>query len=245
MLTRAATGERVPRVALQVDAKFFLKDPTTTELGVRIVEFGIALLDEIGYEHFTFKKLAERLGTAEPSIYRYFRSKQRLLLYLTAWYWAWMEYRVRLATVNIADPEERLRRALHEITRPIERDDSVPQMDEAALYRIVVAESSKAYLNRDVDAVNRDGLYRSYKRLCRNVADIVLEIDPRYPYPVALVSTVVESSHTQKFFAAHLPSLTEVVQGESGPSATTFLVDLVFRAITPSARTPRKTSAPK
>lgn len=229
-------------MALQVDAKFFLKDPTTTELGERIVEHGIALLDAIGYEQFTFKKLAERLGTAEPSIYRYFRSKHRLLLYLTAWYWAWMEYRVRLATANIADPEEQLRRALHELTRPIERDAAVPQVDEAALYRIVVAESSKAYLNRDVDAVNRDGLYRSYKRLCRSVADIVGDIDPRYPYPVALISTVVESSHTQKFFAEHLPSLTEVAHGTAGPSATDYLVDLVFRAIGPAARVRRKAS---
>ena len=31
----------------------------------------------------------------------------------------------------------------------------------------------------------------------------------------ALVSTVVESSHTQKYFAEHLPSLTEVARAKA------------------------------
>lgn len=224
-------GLSVPRVAIQVGDKFHLKDPASTALGRRIVEHAILLMDEIGYEAFTFRKLADRLGTTEASVYRYFRSKHRLLLYLAEWYWGWMEYRIRLATTNIADPAERLRRALVELTRPIERDDAVPEVDEEALYRIVVSESSKAYLTREVDAVNKDGMYRSYKRLCRGVADIIAEIAPDYPYPVALVSTVVESSHMQKFFAEHLPSLTEVKHGVAGPSATEYLTDLVFRAI--------------
>lgn len=221
----------VPRVAIQVGDKFHLKDPASSTLGRRIVEHAILLIDEIGYEAFTFRKLAERLGTTEASVYRYFKSKHRLLLYLAEWYWGWMEYRIRLVTANIADAEERLRRALAELTRPIERDDAVPEVDEEALYRVVVAESSKTYLTREVDAVNRDGMYRSYKRLCRSVADIITEIAPAYPYPVALVSTVVESSHMQKFFAEHLPSLTEVTHDGSGPSATQYLTDLVFRAI--------------
>jgi AcrR family transcriptional regulator len=219
------------RVAIPVDDRFHLKDPTSSALGRRIVEQSIMMLDEMGLEAFTFRKLADRLGTTEASVYRYFRSKQRLLLYLVAWYWGWMEHRVRLATANVDDPVERLRRALRELTRPIERDDAVPEIDEVALYRVVVAESSKAYLNREVDADNREGLYRSYKRLCRGVAAIVSEIDPSYPYPVALVSTIVESSHMQRYFAEHLPSLTEVTQGPRGTSATEFLTDLAMRAL--------------
>jgi AcrR family transcriptional regulator len=220
-----------PRLAIQVDERFYLKDPSSSTLGLRIVEHSILMLDELGLEAFTFRKLAERLGTTEASIYRYFPNKQRLLLYLVAWYWGWMEYRVRLATANVADPVERLRGALLELTRPIERDDAVPEVDEVALYRVVVAESSKAYLNRDVDAVNREGLYRSYKRLCRGVADIITEIDPAYPYPVALVSTIVESSHMQRFFAEHLPSLTEVTHQQPGISPTDYLTDLALRAL--------------
>lgn len=219
------------RIALQLDEKLFVKDPASSDLGESIVEHGILMLDELGYEAFTLRKLAERIGTTESSIYRYFRSKHRLLLYLAAWYWSWMEYRLQLATANIDSAEERLRLALREVTQPIRKDATTPRIDEEALYRVVVAQSSKAYLHADVDSENREGMFRSYKGLCRTVADLILEVNPRYPYPVALVSTVMESSHLQKFFAEHLPSLTEVSRDDADASTTAFLTDLVFRAI--------------
>lgn len=218
-------------VRLQVDEKLHLKDPTSSELGQTIVEQAILMLDEMGYESFTFRKLAERIGTTEPSVYRYFKNKQRLLLYLTSWYWSWMEYRLLLATVNVVPAEQRLRLALAELTRPMLNDDTTPRIDEAALYRVVVAESSKAYLHRDVDEENREGLFRSYKRLCRTAADMITEVNPAYRYPVALISTVVESSHMQKYFAEHLPSLTEVKHAQADASTTQFLTEMVFNAI--------------
>lgn len=227
-MTSLGTGVRV---TLHVDQKLFNKDPNSSETGRRILEHSILLLDEIGFEAFTFRKLAQRIGSTEPTIYRYFRSKQRLLLYLTSWYWNWMEYRLLIATSNVVSAEMRLRLALRELTQPIVADDATPHIDEGALYRVVVSESSKVYLNRDVGAENREGLFRSYKRLCRSVADIITEINPEYRHPVALVSTVVESSHLQKYFAEHLPALTDVLQQERNGSTTDFLTDLVFRAI--------------
>ncbi|MCE9601139.1 MAG: TetR/AcrR family transcriptional regulator [Gemmatimonadetes bacterium] len=218
-------------VRLQVDGRLHLKDPTSTELGQSIVEHAILMLDEMGYEAFTFRKLADRIGTTEPSVYRYFRNKQRLLLYLTAWYWSWMEYRVLLATVNVVPSEQRLRLALAELTRPIVADETLPRIDEAALYRVVVADSPKAYLHRDVDVENREGLFLSYKRLCRTVADMVAAVNPTYRYPLALVSTVMESSHMQKYFAEHLPRLTEVTHAQADASTTQFLTELVFKTI--------------
>jgi len=219
------------QLQLQVDEKLYLKDPTSSRLGRDIVDHGILLLDEIGYEEFTFRKVAERIGTTEASVYRYFRSKHLLLLYLTSYYWCWLEYRIELATRNIASAEERLRLALQEMTQPITDDAATPGVDEAALYRVVIKESSKTYLQREVDAENREGFFRSYKRLCRRVADLIVEINPAYAYPVALVSTVMESSHRQKYFAEHLPSLTEVKLPSVDRSTTAFLTELVFHAI--------------
>ncbi len=223
------------RVTLHVDEKLYGKDPNSSDMGRRILEHSIGLINEIGFESFTFRKLAQRIGSTEATVYRYFPSKQRLLLYLTSWYWNWMEYRLLLATSNVVSAEQRLRIALRELTQPIVADDATPHIDEGALYRVVVAESSKAYLNRDVDAENREGLFRSYKRLCRTVADIIKEINPEYRYPAALVSTVMESSHMQKYFAEHLPALTDVSQHDRDGSTTDFLTDLVFRAIQPGA----------
>ncbi len=220
-----------PRILLQVDEKLFVRNPTSTELGERIVQHSILMLDELGYEAFTFRKLALRIGTTEASIYRYFKSKHRVLLYLTSWYWCWMEYRLLVATAHISSPEDRLRLALRELTQPIHEDESTPRIDETVLYRVVVAESSKTFLHHAVDVENREGLFRSYKRLCRTVADMVLAVNPDYRYPVALVSTVVESSHLQKFFAEHLPRLTEVQHADAGRSTTAFLTELVLKAI--------------
>ena len=219
------------QIQIQVEQKLFVKDPNSSDVGLRIIEHGIQLMDEIGFERFTLRKLADRIGTTEPTIYRYFRGKHRLLLYLTSWYWGWMEYRVHVATSNVTAPAERLRNALETLTLPIHADDVTPHIDEAALYRIVVAESSKVYLNKLVDDENREGLFRSYKRLCRRVAEMITAVNPAYAYPTALVSTVVESSHMQKYFAEHLPSLTEVTHLEADRSTTAFLIDMVFRTI--------------
>jgi AcrR family transcriptional regulator len=220
-----------PRIQLRVDEKLFVKDPTSTDLGERIVEHAILMLDEIGYEAFTFRKLAERVGTTEATIYRYFKSKHRLLLYLTAWYWSWMEHRLLIVTANIPTATDRLRAALQELTQPIIEDASTPRIDETALYRVVVAESAKTFLHPDVDIENREGLFLSYKRLCRTVANLIVAVNPEYRYALALVSTVVESSHLQKFFAEHLPRLTEVRHAEADRSTTAFLTELVFKAI--------------
>ena len=69
-----------------MNEKLFLRDPEQSELGRRIIRQGIILISEVGLEETTFRKLAERMGTKEASIYRYFENKHRLLVYLVAWY---------------------------------------------------------------------------------------------------------------------------------------------------------------
>jgi AcrR family transcriptional regulator len=218
------------KINIDVDAKLYLKDPNSSDLGLQIIRYGIQMIDKIGFESFTFKKLAAKIGATEPSIYRYFESKHKMLLYLLAWYWNWMDYKVIVATSNIESATERLHIAIRLLSAPIEKDPSFEHIDEVALYRIVVSESSKVYLIKDVDTVNEQGLFISYKRLCNRVAFIVNEINPDYRFPRALISTVIESSHDQKFFAEHLPSLTDVTHKRLNDT-TQFLTELVFKAI--------------
>ncbi len=218
------------KIQIAVDEKLYLKDPNSSELGRKIIKHGIELIDKIGYEAFTFKKLAAEISTTEASVYRYFESKHKLLLYLLDWYWNWMHYKLTLVTNNLHEPTEKLTTALKLITQAITNDQAFEHIDEKALYHIVVHESSKVYLNKEVDKVNKEGLYRSYKRLCNTVADMVREINPNYKYPTALISTVIESSHDQKFFAEHLPSLTEVSKDKLRDT-TVFLTEMVMRTI--------------
>ncbi|ELR70051.1 hypothetical protein C900_04111 [Fulvivirga imtechensis AK7] len=218
------------KVHINIDDKLYLKDPNSSELGTKIITHSIGMIDDMGFESFTFKKLAMSIGATEPSVYRYFESKHKLLLYLLAWYWNWMDYKLMLATNNIDSAEARLLTAIKLLSQPIEKDPNFEHIDETALYRIVVSESSKVYLIKEVDKVNKEGLFISYKRLCNRVAAIVKEINPNYPFPRTLISTIVESSHDQRFFADHLPSLTDMTDSESD-DITVFLTDLVFKAI--------------
>eukprot|EP01031_Cornospumella_fuschlensis_P000390 gene390-492_t len=77
-----------------MNGKLFLRDPESSDLGRRIIRQAILLIAEIGFEEMTFRKLANQIGTKEASIYRYFENKHRLLVYLVAWYWQWLEYQL-------------------------------------------------------------------------------------------------------------------------------------------------------
>ena len=221
--------ELLSNIKISVNENTFLKDPESSQLGKRIVEKSIELIDGLGFEDFTFKKLGLEINSPEASVYRYFESKHKLLLYLTSWYWAWMEYHLVFTLANIHSPEERLKKAIHLITHQVKNDNNVLHIDEAALHRIVVAESSKVYLTKMVDEENQHGEFSGYKKLVTRVGRIILEINPAFKYPNMLVSTIIEGAHNQRYFANHIPGLTDIIKGED--SITNFYNNLVFKTI--------------
>lgn len=104
------------QLTFRLNEKLYVRDPQRTLLGQKIIRESIAMIDAIGFEHFTFKKLASEVNSTEPSIYRYFENKNRLLQYLGSWYWGWLEYRIDLATSGLRSGEERLRATIRVIT---------------------------------------------------------------------------------------------------------------------------------
>jgi AcrR family transcriptional regulator len=200
----------ISQLQIRVNEHCFLKDPNSSRLGKNIVSQSIVMIDEIGFESFTFRKLAQRLNSTESSIYRYFESKFKLLIYLTTWYWSFMEYRLVFSTSNIQSPEDRLRRSLRILAGDEGGLDQIGMIDLKKINRIVVSESSKAYLNRAVDEANKAGLYAGYKQVVARLCSTVLEINPEFRYSRSLISTVLEGIHHQKYFADHLPSLTDI-----------------------------------
>lgn len=220
-------------IKININHKSYLREPESTELGRKIIAESIKLIDELGFEHFTFKKLAAEIGSTEASVYRYFENKHKLLVYLVSWYWAWLDFNILFETNNIPDATQRLSKALDIIAAADQNDPRTPHIDEDVLNRIVVAEASKVYLTKEVDHDNKEGFFLEYKQLCRRLAKMVLEINPAYPYPHALISTVVEAAHQQQFFAHHLPSLTEINNKKTtAADVSEFLKHLVFAAIT-------------
>jgi len=217
------------KLAITVNPEIFLKDPETSDLGKKIIRNSIDLIDELGFEQFTFKKLASSINSTEASVYRYFSNKQLLLAYLTTWYWGWQEYRLTLSLINVADSQERLRRAIKIITEEIEEDSRFLQVNEVKLDRIVRTESAKIYLQKNVDIVKKLGIFQNYKDLVETISGIILEINPNYKYPHMLVSSVIESAHHQRYFAEHLPRLTDVIQGED--AVLEFNLDMILKTI--------------
>lgn len=218
---------------LELNTNLFLRDPQDTELGRKIITHSISMIEEMGLEKFTFKKLSVDIDSTEASIYRYFENKHRLLVYLIAWYWNWIEYRIEYETNNVKDSHEKLATALRLVTEKKEQDNMFPSIDEVALQRIVINESDKTYLNKEVDEINKEGVFLGYKSLCKRIADIVKEINPDYPFAHALVSTMLQAAHQQVFFAEHLPRLTEhkASEGNVHEKNGEFLLDLIEKTI--------------
>ncbi len=215
----------ISRIKIKVSEKIYLKDPEGSDLGKRIVKESIKLIDDLGLEKFTFKKLAETLNTTESSIYRYFENKHRLLLYLIAVYWGWLEYRLVFATNNITSSKEKLKVALEVLADTTQTEFFPLDLDAVALKKIVISESSKAYLTKEVDHNDREGLFSGYHRLCSRLSQIISDFNSSYSFPKSLASLVLEGILIQKYFSEHLPSMTDVGGQEK---LKDFLVNLVL-----------------
>ena len=219
------------QLQIKMNEKLFLRDPEQTDLGKKIVRHSIQLIYKHGFELFTFKKLAEDIGTTEAGIYRYFENKHRLLIYITAWYWGWLQYRVTFTTNNIKDPAVKLKKVIQLLATTVVDDDKTIHINEDLLHQIIIAEGSKAYLTKHVSEDNKEQLFKPYKDLCAVIADIILECNPKYKYPRSLASTIIEMAHFQNFFMNNLPSLTDFGKTKDELKVVSFLEDLVFSSI--------------
>jgi len=216
-------------VHIDVSEGLFLRNPDSSELGKKIITGSIDLIHELGFELFTFKKLGERIGSPESSIYRYFENKNGLLIYLVAWYWSWVDYKLVFAITNINSPKEKLKRAIDVLVQPVLVDYSILHVNEILLSEIIITESVKTYHTKEVDDQNKKGCFSQYKYVVQRVSDIILEVNPTFEYPHMLVSTIIEGAHQQRYFADHLPALTDVKQNHD--AIVEFYSEMVFKVL--------------
>jgi AcrR family transcriptional regulator len=201
-----------------------LKNPLESKLGRSIISNSIVLLEEIGFEAFTFRKLAVKMGSNETSLYRYFENKHYLLLYLVVWYWNWVSYLIDYNTMNITDPNRKLDLIIDNFVDATKENPTVKFVNEKLLHRIIIAESAKTYHTKNIDEENKHGFYHSYKSLIQKVADVILEINADFPYPHSFASTLFEMANNEIYFAEHLPRLTDIkVKNENYTEVTKLL----------------------
>jgi AcrR family transcriptional regulator len=209
---------------IQINDKIYVKDPETSDLGRKILEQSIILIDEIGFDNFTFKKLGEKIGSNESSIYRYFENKHKLLVYLSSWYWSWMEYKLVFATANITDPKEKLKKAITIVTEKVSDDSSTVYINESILNKIIIAEFTKTLHTKEIDLENKEGFFLIYKRVISRIIAFVNEVNPEYQFAKSLISSIVEGSLHQYFLKEHLKSITDC---DDEISPTNFYVNLI------------------
>ena len=215
-------------IKIAVPEKIYVKDPESSALGKRIIEHGILLINDLGFDSFTFKKLGNKIGSNESSIYRYFESKHKLLLYLSSWYWAWIEYQLVFETHSINDTAEKLKKAIDIVCRATKEDSNFSHINEVVLNRIIINENSKSFLTKEVDKENNDGYFIIYKRVIHRLRDMILETTPKYKFASSMASTIVEGSLHQHFLKDHFESMTDCT---NKISPSDFYVNLTLNAL--------------
>jgi AcrR family transcriptional regulator len=221
-------------VAIQIrpNQRLYLRDPQDTKLGRNIIKYSILLVDEIGFEQFTFKKLAERIKSTEASVYRYFENKHKLLTYLVAWYWEWVSFQIDFHVMNISDPEQKLQIAIKSLVEASMENPAVDFVNESVLHRVVIDEGIKVYRTKQVDKENKDGFFIKYKALVKKVSGLILEVNPDFPYPNALASTLFEMANDHVYFAQHLPKLTDIkIHGDDFSEVREMIEFMVFKLV--------------
>lgn len=216
-------------IKTQINNNIFIKNPETTVLGKKIIQESIIMIDKIGFENFTFKKLGERIASNESSIYRYFESKHKLLVYLSSCYWGWMEYRLVFETNDIKNPMDRLKKAIRIVTEKVDDNNTTEHINQAILNQIIIVEFTKTLLTKDVDEENKQDYFLVYKRVIYSLAEMIEKTNPNYPFSKSLASTIVEGALHQHFLKNHLKTITDCNDLHSPPEFYVHLTENLLK----------------
>ncbi|MEQ1732059.1 MAG: TetR/AcrR family transcriptional regulator [Bacteroidia bacterium] len=219
------------QVKFDINEKIFLRNPETSEVGKLMVKTAIDLIYELGFEQFTFKKLALEIGSTEATMYRYFENKHRLLLYILNWYWSYMEFLVTFKLENVSDKKERLKIIVNLLTHDLGTSTNQYDYNKKYLNQIVISESSKVYLVKEVLEINKAQVFKPYKDLCVKIAAVISAYNPTYKYARSLSTTIIETAHQQQYFTANLPKLTSATAKNKTNFTTIFITDLLFKVL--------------
>ncbi|MEC4048630.1 TetR/AcrR family transcriptional regulator [Flavobacterium sp. SUN046] len=215
-------------IIITVNENLFVKNPENSKLGKKIIEESIILIDEIGFENFTFKKLGERIGSNESSVYRYFENKHKLMIYLSSWYWSWMECRLVFETNNIVDPKEKLIKAITIVTEKVEDDSETLYVNESLLNKIIIAEFTKTLLTKEVDDENKVGFFIIYKRVINRLIEMINAVNPEFAYAKSFASSIVQGALHQHFLKDHFKTITDC---DEHNSPTRFYLNLIEKTL--------------
>lgn len=219
------------QVKFDINEKVYLRNPESSEVGKLMVKNAIDLIYVLGFEQFTFKKLAAEINSTEATIYRYFENKHRLLLYILNWYWCYMEFLVTFKLENVSDKKEKLKNIVYLLTHELSESASQFDYNKKFLNQIVITESSKVYLVKEVAEINKNEVFKPYKDLCSKIAEVITQYNSSYKYPRSLSTTLIETSHHQQYFSVNLPRLTDISSKNNSEYTSQFIEELLFKVL--------------
>lgn len=142
-----------------------------------------------------------------------------------------MEFLVMFKLNNLTDKKERLSLVIELITHELPESSGKFDYNKKYLNQIVISESSKTYLVKEVVEINKDEVFKPYKDLCEKIAKVITEYNPDYKYSRSLSTTLIETAHQQQFFSVNLPKLTNATGQNNSEFTNQFLVDLLFKVL--------------
>jgi hypothetical protein len=147
-----------------------------------------------------------------------------MMLYLSSWYWGWIEYKLAFATINVDNPMERLKRGITVVTEKIEDDAATLHVNESILNKIIIQEFTKTIYTKEVDEENKEGFFLVYKRVINRIIEMIQDVNPNYEFAKSLASSIVEGALHQHFLKEHLKTITNC---NENISTTDFYLNLV------------------
>jgi AcrR family transcriptional regulator len=192
---------------IKLNDNLYIKDPEETDLGKQIINKSIDIIYNIGFDKFTFKKLALSIKSNEPSIYRYFENKQQLLSYIHSWYWSWVEFNIDNNLRNINPSKEKLKIIIKTLSNSSKYDDNFKHIDEEKLSKIVIRDYQGIFISDDNEKYNT---FESFDSLCKKISSIIIEIAPNYDSPNALAISLIKLVYEQMFFFINHSDITEI-----------------------------------
>jgi len=219
------------KYSFTLNSDLYIKDPTSSVAGRKVLAAGAQLILETGLEAFTAKKLAAAAGITEATVYKYFANKHRLLQYYFQLYWTWLEQQVKVFTAIEMDPHQKLVKAVRVIsnTPSVAADPGV--ITKQVLLELVINEGSKAYHHVQVDEDNAKLFFAPYKSITALLANMIITVQPAEKYPLALATTIIEMSHSLKYYTKHLPALTDFPNETDQVKLDDFLLQLLFNSL--------------
>lgn len=214
-----------------LNKNLYLKDPMATAVGREIITAGAPLFLQEGLESVTLKKLAQKANTTEATVYKYFKNKHRLLQYYFQLYWTWLEQQIKVFTAISERPQDRVLGAVKVICKMPDVAADPGFVEKDTLRELVIAEGSKAYMHVQVDEDNEKKLFAPYKSLAKYLGDMIAEWNPDYPFPVALATTVLEMSHSLRYYMHHLPSLTDFSETKDHDKIVEYINSLITKTL--------------